>query len=209
MCFNRDNETGEVMTLSARFSVVQLGAFPGTRSLGQEGRARLDDLLGERSDVDLVIDFAGVQVMNISFADEFLGKFLAAHDFAASGTTLKIAGLNPDNRFSVVVCVDRRGAQVVIVEPTGELTLIGDKMLAETFTTALELQSFKANDLAEAMSLTAQNANNRLKRLSQVGAVRKTQVTGSSHGGREYVYETVSTAEISDHHEEPGTLAAT
>ncbi len=196
------------MTQSARFSVVQLGAWPATRGLGQEGRARLDDLLGEREDIDLVIDFAGVQVMNISFADEFLGKFLAAHDFAAKGTTLKIAGLNSDNHFSVVVCVERREAQVVVVDPTGELILIGDKMLAETFTTALALQNFKANDLAEAMSLTAQNANNRLKRLTQIGAVRKTQVTGSNHGGREYVYETVHAAEIIDH-DESDRLAST
>ena len=179
------------MTQSASFSVVQLGEWPATRSLGQEGRARLDDLLGEREGIDLVIDFAGVRVMNISFADEFLGKFLAAHDFAAKGTTLKIAGLNSDNYFSVVVLVERREAQVVVVDPDGELVLIGDKMLADTFATALALQSFKANDLAEAMSLTAQNANNRLKRLTQIGAVRKTQVTGSSHGGREYLYEAV------------------
>lgn len=179
------------MTQSASFSVVQLGEWPATRSLGQEGRARLDDLLGEREGIDLVIDFAGVRVMNISFADEFLGKFLAAHDFAAKGTTLKIAGLNSDNYFSVVVLVERREAQVVVVDPDGELVLIGDKMLADTFATARALQSFKANDLAEAMSLTAQNANNRLKRLTQIGAVRKTQVTGSSHGGREYLYEAV------------------
>jgi hypothetical protein len=57
------------MTQSVRFSVVQLGEWPATRSLGQEGRARLDDLLGEREGVDLVIDFAGVKVMNISLAD--------------------------------------------------------------------------------------------------------------------------------------------
>jgi hypothetical protein len=188
------------MTESASFSVVQLGEWPATRSRGQEGRVRLDDLLDERDDIDLVIDFAGVQVMNISFADEFLGKFLASHDFAAKGTTLKITGLNSDNYFSVVVLVDRREAQVVVVDPDGETVLIGDKMLADTFATALSLQTFKANDLAEAMSLTAQNANNRLKRLTQIGAVRKTQVTGSSHGGREYVYETVP-VELTDHDE--------
>jgi hypothetical protein len=86
------------MTQAAVFSVVQLGEWPATRGLGQEGQARLDDLLGEREDIDLVIDFAGVQVMNISFADEFLGKFLASHDFSARGTTVRIAGLNADSR---------------------------------------------------------------------------------------------------------------
>ncbi|HJQ46900.1 MAG TPA: DUF4325 domain-containing protein [Amycolatopsis sp.] len=177
------------MTQPACFSVVQLGEYPATRGLGHEGRVRLDDLLDQREDIDLVIDFAGVKVMNISFADEFLGKFLASHDFSANGTTLRIAGLNTDNRYSVVVCVERRAAQVVIVEPDGQPVLVGDKMLAATFAQAFALEKFKANDLAEAMALTAQNANNRLKRLAQVGAVRKIQTTGPGHGGREYTYE--------------------
>ncbi len=177
------------MNQSASFSVVQLGEWPATRGLGQDGRARLDDLLGERDDIDLVIDFAGVKVMNISFADEFLGKFLASHDFSAKGTTVKVAGLNADNHFSVVVCVERRETQVVVLESDKRLVLAGDKMLAETFDQALALGKFKANDLAEAMSLTAQNANNRLKRLAQAGAIRKAQVTGSTHGGKEYMYE--------------------
>jgi hypothetical protein len=185
------------MTQSASFSVVQLARWPATRGLGQEGRVRLDDLLGEREDIDLVIDFNGVEVMNISFADEFLGSFLASHDFSAKGTTVKIAGLNADNRYSVVVCVERRQTQVVVVEPDNRLVLVGDKMLAETFDQAFALGRFRANDIADAMSLTAQNANNRLKRLAQVGAVRKAQVTGSTHGGREYVYE-ILPAEIAD-----------
>lgn len=196
------------MTQSDCFSVVQLAEWPATRSLGQEGRARLDNQLGEREDVDLVIDFDGVQAMNISFADEFLGKFLAAHDFAAKRTTVKITGLNPDNFFSVAVLIDRRQAALAAVDPdNGELVLIGDRMLAKTFATALRLSKFKANDLAAAMSLTAQNANNRLKRLTQIGAVRKTPVTGSGHGGREYLYETVAATDGMGH-DKSGQLAS-
>jgi hypothetical protein len=185
------------MSQPASFSVIQLGEWPATRGLGQEGRARLDDLLAEREDIDLVIDFDGVHAMNHSFADEFLGKFLTSHDFSVKGTTVKIAGLNADNQFSVIVCVERRETQVVIVEPDNHLVLVGDKILAETFDHALALGTFKANDLADAMSLSAQNANNRLKRLAQAGAVRKAQVTGSTHGGREYMYE-VLPAEVAD-----------
>jgi hypothetical protein len=178
------------MTESASFSVVQLGAYPATRGLGQEGRARLDDLLGERVGIDLVIDFGGVQVMNLSFTDEFLGKFLASYDFSGKGTTVKVVGLDPDNRYSVAVCVERRDTQVVVLEEAGNLVLVGnDKILADTFQQALRLHTFKANDIAQAMSLTSQNANNRLKRLAEVGAVRKAQVTGSLRGGREYRYE--------------------
>jgi STAS-like domain of unknown function (DUF4325) len=186
------------MKQSARFSVRQLGKYPATRSLGQDGRVRLDDLLAEREGVDLTIDFAGVEAMNISFADEFLGKFLRSQDFSAKNLTVKVTGLNADNRYSVVVCVERRETQVVVLEDDGSLVLVGDKMLAETFDHALGLGSFKANDLASAMSLTSQNANNRLKRLASVGALRKTQVTGSTRGGKEFVYEALP-AEVPDH----------
>ncbi|BEP15929.1 hypothetical protein acdb102_42400 [Acidothermaceae bacterium B102] len=178
------------MSQPTSFRVVQLGKYPATRSLGQDGRSRLDDLLGEREDVDLTIDFSGVKVMNISFADEFLGKFLTSHDFSSHGTTVKVTGLSPDNRYSVVVCVERRQCQVVVLDE-GKLVLVGDKMLADTFATALQLRSFRANDLGEAMRLTSQNANNRLRRLTEVGALRKGQVTGSTRGGREYTYEVV------------------
>lgn len=187
------------MTESASFPVVQLGEFPATRPLGHEGRARLDDLLEGRSNIDLTIDFGGVKVMNISFADEFLGKFLTSHDFASSGTTVKVAGLNPDNRYSVVVCVERRKTSVTVREEDGTLTLVGDPILQETFEAARELCQFKSNDIGERLALTPQNANNRLKRLADAGALRKKQLTGSTRGGKEFVYEVV-TADVPDSH---------
>jgi hypothetical protein len=185
------------MTRPAIFHVVPLGEYPATRSLGQDGRARLDDLLGEHGGVDLTIDFAGVEVMNISFADEFLGKFLTSHDFSAESTTVKVTGLTPDNLYSITVCVERREANVVVLDREQGLSLLGDSILAETFARAVELSVFKATELAAAMSLTPQNANNRLKRLAAAGALRKTQVTGSTRGGREFTYE-VLTADVPD-----------
>lgn len=183
---------------STSFSVLQLGEYPATRGLGQEGRARLDDLLADRDGVDLTIDFAGVVVMNISFVDEFLAKFLTSRDFSATGTTVTVTGLDADNRDSVLVAVERRETYVVLRKQDGHLVLVGDKMLGETFDKAVELGTFKATDLAEALSVSAQNANNRLKRLARAGALRKAQVRGSTRGGREFVYEAPTTSELPD-----------
>ena len=180
------------MKESTTFPVVQLGKYPATRPLGQEGRARLDDLLEGRSNLDLTIDFSGIEVMNISFADEFVGKFLTSHDFSTSGATVKVTGLNSDNRYSVLVCVERRKTAVVVLEEGGTLSLLGDPILVATFEVAQELQQFKASDIGAKLTLSSQNANNRLKRLTDAGALRKTQVTGSSRGGKEFVYESVS-----------------
>ena len=175
----------------ASFRVDQLSRYPATRPQGQQGRAQLDDLVSEHNGIDLTVDFAGVEVMNISFADEFLGKFLASHDFSATDTTVKVAGLSADNRYSIAVCVERRDTNVAVFESGGSLALVGDKMLAETFEQVLRLGTFRANELADVMGLTAQNANNRLKRLAAAGSVRKAQLTGSTRGGREYTYEVV------------------
>lgn len=185
------------MTERVIFSVVQLAEYPATRALGQDGRNRLDDLIEGRFGVELLVDFAGVEVMNLSFADEFLGKLLTSHDFGAEGTTVKLIGLTEDNRYSVGVCVERRETQVVVVDGDGKVALLGDAMLAETLERALRLGSFKANDLAADMALTSQNANNRLRRLARCGALLKTQATGSSRGGKEFVYE-VTSADVAD-----------
>jgi len=178
------------------FSVHQLGKFPATRGLGREGRGRLDDLLAGQDRIDLTIDFSGVEAMTASFVDEFLGKFLTSDDVAKSESTIKVTGLDEDNHYAVLVCVERRETQVV-VHDNDLLSLVGDRMLSETFNEAVRLETFKANDLAKSLNLSAQNANNRLKRLTAVGALRKKQVTGSPRGGKEFVYQAVS-SNVSD-----------
>ena len=57
---------------------------------------------------------------------------------------------------------------------------------------AVKLRTFKATDLAQAMAVTAQNANNRLKRLAAAGALRKRKTVGSGRGGKEFAYQVVA-----------------
>jgi hypothetical protein len=185
------------MIQPALFSVVQLGEFPATRTLGREGRNRLEDLLAGKDHVDLTIDFTGVFAMTISFADEFLGKFLSAFDTAAQDATVKLNGLNAENLEAIAVCLERRGEQAAVRDTNGSLSLIGDPILSKTFDEALIRTQFKASDIAQAMSVSAQNANNRLKRLVEAGALRKSRTTGSARGGKEFEYAAV-TAELPD-----------
>ncbi|WGL52135.1 STAS-like domain-containing protein [Nocardioides sp. BP30] len=179
------------------FDVVQLGQFPATRSRGREGRDRLEDKLVGKQRIDLTIDFTGVNAMTISFADEFLGKFLSTFDTEKFEATVKLAGLNAENFEAVEICLERRDTPAAVVNPDGSLTLVGDRILADTFAAIPQGKEFKANDVADALDLSAQNANNRLKRLATAGALRKTRSSAPSRGGKEFVY-TVVTADVPD-----------
>lgn len=186
------------MTESVVFNVVQLGAFPATRSNAREGRGVLDDIVaGAKVGTDLTIDFTSVTAMTYSFTDEFLGKFVSTLDAANQEITLKVTGLNVENTEAVSISLERRETQVAVLEADGTLKLVGSPPLAEAFQAALELGEFKANDLAQRLSISPQNANNRLKRLAAVGALRKTRTTSAPRGGKEFSYAAV-TATVPD-----------
>ena len=177
------------MTEQVTFSVNQLAEFPASRAQGREGRARLDDLLADSRGLDLTIDFAGVTAMTISFADEFLGKFLATLDAASHDMTVCVSGLNAENAETVEVCLERRDRPVVVANDAGQLELLGDVLLQETYRAAATI---RAVDLAEALSISPQNVNNRLKRLVAVGALRKMRNVGAARGGKEFLYSTAA-----------------
>ncbi len=179
------------MTEPILFSVVQLANFPTTRAQGREGRDRLEDALTGKQGIDLTIDFHGVEAMTISFADEFLAKFASTFSPGDHDATVKVAGLNAENLEAVEMCLERRELQIAVLNAAGSLQLVGDRMLADTFATALRLGTFKANDIADALSLSSQNANNRLKRLVAAGALRKTRSSAPGRGGKEFVYSAV------------------
>lgn len=184
------------MTEPVTFSVNQLAKFPTSRAQGREGRARLEDLVADNRGVDLTIDFAGVTAMTISFADEFLGKFLATLDATKHDMTVCVSGLNTENAETVEVCLERRERPVVVADDLRQLDLLGDVLLRETFRATAARGSVRATDLAEALSISPQNVNNRLKRLVAVGALRKARNAGAARGGKEFLY---STAPLSRH----------
>jgi DNA-binding transcriptional ArsR family regulator len=180
------------MTERTVFGVVQLGKFFATRSLGRDGRDRLDDLVENGKDLDLAIDFTGVEAMTFSFVDELLGRFVSSFNGTTSNATLAVTGLDPENLFAVTVCIERRGAVIAHATDASDLELLGgDDLVGETFAQAVSLGEFTAGELAANLGISAQNANNRLKKLAESGAVRKRRSSGNGRGGKEFVYETV------------------
>jgi hypothetical protein len=171
-----------------RFPVKEHGTFLATRAKGVETRQALEKQLADAVPLTLLtVDFGGVEAMTNSFVDEFLGKFyllLAAGDIRADGVCL--AGLNEETRDAVTVCLERR-KQIAVDGDTHEL--LGDTaVLASTYAEARRLGVFRAAQLAETLGISLPNANNRLKRLVEVGALHRERASGPDRGGKEYTY---------------------
>ena len=162
--------------------------FLATRSKGQELRAELEDQVSRMPADKVVIDFSGVQAMTISFADEFVGRFYTS---LASGDTtaplVLLTGLNEDNLTTVSICLERRDLAAAVVVGQQPVLVGAPDYLAETYQQAVSLGTFSALDLAGRLGLSAQNMNNRLKRLVDAAAIRRRRVS-SGRGGKEFAY---------------------
>ncbi len=178
------------MSKCTTYAVGQRGAFLATRNSARATREELERRIASApaSDV-IVIDFSGVEAMTVSFADEFLGRFYTA---LAAGDVRPVAvlltGLNEETTEAVDICLERRELIAAAIADSGQELLGAREFLAESYQHVLRLQKFKAGELAASLGITPQNANNRLKRLVQAGAIWKERTTLPGRGGKEFRY---------------------
>ncbi|MFF3891267.1 winged helix-turn-helix transcriptional regulator [Streptomyces sp. NPDC001914] len=170
------------------YPVKEHGPFLATRTAGDRARRYLEERLTAAAPVAmLTIDFGGVEAMTNSFIDEFLGKLylhLAAGDIPADG--VQLTGLDEETREGVTVCLERR-KQIAVDGDTHEL--LGDAaVLADTYAQTRQLGEFRTAQLAETLGISLPNANNRLKRLVEAGALHRQRGSGPDRGGKEFTY---------------------
>lgn len=174
-----------------RYQVANWGTFLATRPRGERVRGEITEKLRSLSAGEtLALDFTGVEGLTSSFADECVAKLLLER---ASGDltdrSLVIEGANEDVREELETVLSRRKLAAVNVTRSGEPEILGEPgWLAETFKAALELRSFRAGGLADALGITPQAANNRLKVLVATGAVARARAVPDG-GGKEFTYE--------------------
>lgn len=178
------------MSLCVTFAVGQRGAFLATRGKARTIRADLEGRIASEPAVELVvIDFSGVEAITISFADEFLGRFYAA---LAAGDVrpvpVVLSGLNEETTEAVTICLERRELFAASLSGNERRLLGAQERFAESYRHALELGHFRAAELAASLGISPENANNRLKRLVEAGALRKERVTSAGHGGKVFSY---------------------
>lgn len=174
-----------------RYKLSKWGSgFLATRDRGREVREDVERQLGRLSPGEtLILDFADIDAITVSFGDESVAKLLSGRnggDFVDRG--LVAENLSEDVSDALDVVLERRKLALVCPKPDGNLLILGDPgWLHDTLHAALQLKSFKAVDLAEALGISAQAANNRLRLLVSSGAVARQRVVPEG-GGKEFAY---------------------
>lgn len=174
-----------------RFDVTAYGSYLATRDTGAKVRDELEHDLRRASAGETVeVSFADVEAVTISFADEFLGKLVTerAAGLLLPDVALIVTNLNDEVREALHVCLERRdGVAVYRHGRRHELLGATDDILNQTFERARARQEFRASELADDLGISPQNANNRLKRLVEAGALLRVR-TAPKGGGKEFVY---------------------
>ena len=88
------------------FKFIDYGTDFGTRDMGQKLRQKLSALIASGEKVAL--DFAGVNVVSNSFADECIAKLLLEMPLDELKKHTTFRGLNPVAERSVLVALQRR-----------------------------------------------------------------------------------------------------
>jgi predicted ArsR family transcriptional regulator len=173
----------------ARYQVARWNNFLATRERGRQVREDIESRLAELGAV--VLDFADVDGITVSFGDECVARLViarAAGDFADRGLVME--GANEDVRETLETVLARRKVAGVMLSTSGDPEVLGEVgWLPETLKAALDLRGFRASELAERLGITPQAANNRLKMLVASGAVARERVVPEG-GGKEFEYRT-------------------
>lgn len=180
--------------MDKRFKLAQYGPHLWTRERARQIRGRVAGVLEtlEPGDV-LVIDAAGVEAFDFSFATELFGKTLMTIGAECPGRFVIAENLTECTNENLGKALE--GSNLMMIERSqGKLRLLGKVHPAdhETFAAIAEAkEAISAGTLSKKLEVNLTAMNERLSKLTNLGVVRREK--GSSATGREqYVYRVLS-----------------
>ena len=172
----------------------QFGSQLWTKEKARQIRSRVATILTalEAGDV-LVVDAAGVEVFDFSFATELFGKALLTLAVESPGRFLIVENLNECTEENLNQALESLNV-AMIERREAKLNLLGKVHPAdrETFAAIAEVgAAATAGALSRDLEVNLTAMNERLSKLTSMGIVRREK--GSSATGREqYVYRVLS-----------------
>lgn len=170
------------------------GQVLATRDRGREAADRVQEALDTGN--ALILNFANVEVASPSFLDEILTR-LRGILTADGSAVVVVTGLNQDVSESLEMVLAHRKMVVAALKDDAVELIGGPRQLTETLAAASKLGKFKATELADELKIKLPNLHQRLKALTETGAVgRRIDTTATS--GRRYDYFTFDPKEAKD-----------
>jgi hypothetical protein len=179
--------------MSLKNEHVELGAFGpvlATRRAARAVVARLEDLC--REPVALDLSFADVEAVTSPFLDEIL-KAVQSEMARHESSLVSASEMNEDAYETLKMVLDRDHRALTYRQEDHYELVTSTPHLAETYEAAKGLGTFTTPDLAGALDLTVTAANQRLKALSEAGAVGR-RPDSQAERGRRYLYFVMPTA---------------
>jgi len=176
------------------FRLGRYGSQLWTREKAKEIRADLIRVLEILAVGDvLVIDAAGVEVFDFSFANELFGKTLLTLPGEYPGRFVIVENLTEYTKENLSKALESLNL-TIIERKRAKLALLGKVHPAdqETFTEIVEAgEAISAGALSKKLEVNLTAMNERLSKLTGLGVVRREK--GSSSSGREqYVYRVMN-----------------
>lgn len=158
---------------------------------------RLDRAVRDQpSGAVVVLDLRSLEYLGYSFVKRTLRKVLRRRNAGEYGDRQIILAAEQDPDFldgTETALEEKKLFALVIPDPdafrrdrnAGQLLGAAPGYLEDTFNALRELEEATTGELARAIDQSVQNTNNRLKRLEEMGLVRRQKVASPS-GGREW-----------------------
>jgi len=137
-----------------------------------------------------------MEAMTVSFADELVGRVLAARSTGEWPDRLITLIIDSEDiRETVEAVLERRHLVALYREPGSNRysALAAPSWYEATLELVREMKVFRAADLAARLKVTAQAANGRLQQLLSSGAVTRERLS-PERGGKEFEYRSIEVA---------------
>lgn len=180
--------------MDKRFNLGQYGPHLWTREKARQIRARLSGVLETLGAGDvLVIDAAGVEAFDSSFASELFGKTLLTLGAEYPGRFVIAENLTECTNENLGTALEILNL-TMIERSQGKLKLLGKVHPAdqETFVEIVGAgEAVSAGTLSKKLEVNLTAMNERLSKLTSLGVVRREKASSAS-GREQYVYRVLS-----------------
>jgi hypothetical protein len=136
-----------------------------TRPTGRAVRSSVEEMLPKPNEGNtVVIDFSAVRCLDISCADEVVGKLLLQY---GKGQYFVLSGVTDAHCESIEMVLERHGMTVVAQSRDGSLQVLGplDEPVRRAFVAVQQSDAAAASDVADRLALTTEDAQPLLEEL--------------------------------------------